>query len=126
MQAREKPNTLTTTSGLSPLCTRCTARTRIASKVLLSSFLASCLFTQTLLHQALFNVILTYELINKLKGFKIDTCPFSNLPEKKRTQWALTKEEMKNCVWLEPSWSPRSSLPNGHQMVTCGIQSLSG
>ena len=29
-------------------------------------------------------------------------CPFANLPEKKRTQWALTKEEMKNCVWLKP------------------------
>jgi hypothetical protein len=25
-----------------------------------------------------------------------------NLPALKRTQWALTKEEMKNCVWLKP------------------------
>jgi hypothetical protein len=31
-----------------------------------------------------------------------DTCPFANLPEKKRIQWALTKEEMKKCVWLKP------------------------
>jgi len=23
-------------------------------------------------------------------------------PEKKRTQWALTQEEMKNCLWLKP------------------------
>jgi len=27
---------------------------------------------------------------------------FVNLPERKRTQWALTREEMKNCVWLKP------------------------
>jgi ATP-dependent DNA ligase len=33
----------------------------------------------------------------KFSGLKSDTCPFANLPEKKRTQWALTKEEMKNC-----------------------------
>ena len=34
----------------------------------------------------------------KFKGLQIDACPFANLPERKRTQWALTKEEMKNCV----------------------------
>src|SRR5262249_14118143 len=34
----------------------------------------------------------------KLKGLQIDACPFANLPERKRTQWALTREEMKNCV----------------------------
>jgi uracil-DNA glycosylase len=32
---------------------------------------------------------------------EITTCPFANLPEKKRTMWALTKEEMKNCRWLK-------------------------
>jgi ATP-dependent DNA ligase len=42
------------------------------------------------------------EVASRLKGLEIDTCPFANLPEKKRTQWALTKEEMKNCVWLKP------------------------
>jgi DNA ligase D-like protein (predicted ligase) len=42
------------------------------------------------------------EVANKFKGLEIDTCPFANLPEKKRTQWALTSEEMKNCVWLRP------------------------
>ena len=42
------------------------------------------------------------EVFAKLRGLKIDTCPFANLPEKKRTQWSLTKEEMKNCVWLKP------------------------
>ncbi len=38
----------------------------------------------------------------RLKGLEIKTCPFANLPERKRTQWALIKEEMKNCVWLRP------------------------
>jgi ATP-dependent DNA ligase len=37
----------------------------------------------------------------KLKRLETASCPFANLPEKKRTQWALTKEEMKNCVWLK-------------------------
>lgn len=31
----------------------------------------------------------------KLRGLEIAACPFANLPERKRTQWALTKEEMK-------------------------------
>jgi hypothetical protein len=39
---------------------------------------------------------------SKFAGLKSDTCPFANLPEKKRTQWALTKDEMKNCRWLKP------------------------
>ncbi len=42
------------------------------------------------------------EVASKFKGLESDTCPFANLPEKKRTMWALTKEEMKNCVWLKP------------------------
>jgi DNA ligase D-like protein (predicted ligase) len=42
------------------------------------------------------------EVASRFKSLEIDTCPFANLPEKKRTQWALTKEEMKNCVWLKP------------------------
>jgi ATP-dependent DNA ligase len=45
--------------------------------------------------------------------------PFANLPEKKRTQWALTKEEMKNCKWVKPEvvaqiefaeWTPDAHL----------------
>ena len=59
------------------------------------------------------------EVASRLKGLEIATCPFANLPEKKRTQWALTKEEMKNCVWLKPrlvaqieftEWTPDSDL----------------
>jgi ATP-dependent DNA ligase len=42
------------------------------------------------------------DVYQKLKGLEIDACPFANLPEKKGTMWALTKEEMKNCRWLRP------------------------
>jgi bifunctional non-homologous end joining protein LigD len=42
------------------------------------------------------------EVFARLRGLKIGTCPFVNLPEKKRTTYSLTKEEMKNCVWLKP------------------------
>lgn len=42
------------------------------------------------------------EVYQKFTGLETDACPFANLPEKKRTQWALTKEEMKNCRWLRP------------------------
>jgi bifunctional non-homologous end joining protein LigD len=55
----------------------------------------------------------------KLRGLEITTCPFANLPERKRTQWALTKEEMKNCKWVKPEvvaqiefaeWTPDAHL----------------
>jgi len=42
------------------------------------------------------------EVFQSFKGLQVDACPFVNLPEKKRTQWALTREEMKNCVWVKP------------------------
>jgi DNA ligase D-like protein (predicted ligase) len=58
------------------------------------------------------------EVASKLKGLEIDACPFANLPEKKRTQWALTKEEMKNCVWLKPELVAEIEFaewtPDGH------------
>jgi ATP-dependent DNA ligase len=59
------------------------------------------------------------EVYRKLKGLEIDTCPFANLPEKKRTMWALTKEGMENCQWLKPElvvqiefaeWTPDNHL----------------
>jgi bifunctional non-homologous end joining protein LigD len=59
------------------------------------------------------------EVAARFKPLEIDTCPFANLPEKQRTQWALTREEMKNCVWLKPKlvaqiefteWTPDSHL----------------
>ncbi|MGH7874809.1 MAG: non-homologous end-joining DNA ligase [Candidatus Binatia bacterium] len=43
------------------------------------------------------------EVMAMMKPLETDICPFANLPEQqRRTQWALTREEMKNCVWLEP------------------------
>lgn len=49
---------------------------------------------------------------------EIETCPFANLPEKKRTQWALTREEMKKCVWLRPDCVAQIEFtewtPDGH------------
>src|SRR5436309_8943207 len=53
-----------------------------------------------------------------MQGLETDNCPFGNLPEKKRTQWALTKEEMKKCVWLRPEMVAQIEFtewtPDGH------------
>jgi DNA ligase D-like protein (predicted ligase) len=58
------------------------------------------------------------EVASRFKSLEIDTCPFANLPEKRRTQWALTKEEMKNCVWLKPALVAQIEFtewtPDGH------------
>ena len=58
------------------------------------------------------------EVAAKLKGLQIDTCTFANLPERKRTQWALTREEMKNCVWVKPRLVAQIEFgewtPDGH------------
>jgi DNA ligase D-like protein (predicted ligase) len=58
------------------------------------------------------------EVASRFKGLEIDACPFANLPERKRTQWALTKEEMKNCVWLKPQLVAQIEFtewtPDGH------------
>jgi len=47
-----------------------------------------------------------------------DACPFVNLPEQKRTQWALTREKMKNCVWVKPRIAVQIEFgewtPDGH------------
>ena len=43
------------------------------------------------------------DVAQRLFGSEIDQCPFCNLPERKRTPWALTREEMKNCIWVQPS-----------------------
>src|SRR5262249_54811090 len=58
------------------------------------------------------------EVVARLKGLETDTCPFANLPEKKRNEWALTKEEMKNCMWLKPKLVAQIEFtewtPDGH------------
>ena len=59
------------------------------------------------------------EVYGKFKRLEVKNCPFSNLPEKRRTQWALTWDEMKNCKWLRPEivaqiefaeWTPDAHL----------------
>jgi len=59
------------------------------------------------------------EVARHFRGLETDVCPFANLPEKKRTQWALTRAEMKNCIWLKPvlvaeieftEWTPDGHL----------------
>ncbi|MGH7845889.1 MAG: non-homologous end-joining DNA ligase [Candidatus Binatia bacterium] len=60
-----------------------------------------------------------HEVAPRLKNLATDSCPFANLPEKKRTPWALTAEEMKKCRWLRPElvaqvefteWTPDNHL----------------
>ena len=58
------------------------------------------------------------ELMAEMKPLKIDAFPFANLPEKRRTQWALTREQMKDCVWLKPEFVAQIEFtewtPDGH------------
>lgn len=58
------------------------------------------------------------EVHRNFKGLETDACPFANLPEKKRTIWALTKAEMKNCRWLKPELVAQLEFtewtPDGH------------
>lgn len=58
------------------------------------------------------------ELARRLKPLETTVCPFADLPESKRTPWALTKEEMKKCVWLEPTLVAQIEFaawtPDGH------------
>ena len=58
------------------------------------------------------------EVWQKLKGLEIASCRFANLPEKKRTQFSLTREEMKNCIWLKPTLVAQIEFtewtPDGH------------
>jgi ATP-dependent DNA ligase len=58
------------------------------------------------------------EVWSRLRGLETSHCPFFNLPEKRRTQWALTREEMKNCIWLKPEMVGQFEFtewtPDGH------------
>jgi len=44
------------------------------------------------------------QVFNQIKHLETKKCPFVNLPEKEAGRWGqgLTKEKMKECVWLEP------------------------
>ena len=59
-----------------------------------------------------------WKVFQRIRGLEIDTCPFANLPERKRTQWALTQEEMKNCAWVKPELVAQIEFgewtPDGH------------
>ncbi len=58
------------------------------------------------------------EVYNRFNGLGITKCPFSNLPEKRRTMWALTAGEMENCQWLTPNLVAQIEFtewtPDGH------------
>jgi bifunctional non-homologous end joining protein LigD len=58
------------------------------------------------------------EVFKNLQPLEQGSCPFINLPEKKRTQWALTAEEMKKCRWVEPALVGQIEFaewtPDGH------------
>ena len=58
------------------------------------------------------------EVFKRFDGLKIEKCPFSNLPEKRRTMWALTTDEMKECTWLKPKLVAQIEFqewtPDGH------------
>jgi bifunctional non-homologous end joining protein LigD len=51
-----------------------------------------------------FNPRLRRDVFRLFERLQRDRCPFVNLPEDRRSRWGLglTKEEMKNCRWLEP------------------------
>jgi ATP-dependent DNA ligase len=59
------------------------------------------------------------EVLKRFERFGTEKCPFTNLPEKRRTMWALTADEMKKCRWLKPEpvaqiefteWTPDGHL----------------
>jgi ATP-dependent DNA ligase len=54
-----------------------------------------------------------------LQKLTTDNCPFADLPEKRRTLYSLTRDEMQNCQWLKPlvvaqiefaEWTPDGHL----------------
>ena len=63
------------------------------------------------------------EVFAAMWPLQTETCPFVNLPERRRTVNAITAAEMKNCSWLKPElvaqiefteWTPGTA--------TCGTQ----
>ena len=68
-----------------------------------------------------FTPVTRASVFKKFKGLEIAECPFVNLPQKKAGRWGagLTKEKMKDCVWLRPQlvaqiqfleWTPDGNL----------------
>ena len=58
------------------------------------------------------------EVFQRFADLEPEKCPFNNLPEKRRTMWALTAEEMKECRWLKPQFVAQIEFtewtPDGH------------
>ena len=58
------------------------------------------------------------EVFKSLRGLETEKCPFANLPEKRRTMWALTAAEMATCTWLKPERIAQINFqewtPDGH------------
>ena len=58
------------------------------------------------------------ELYQRFRDLESPVCPFANLPEKRRTMWALTANEMKSCRWLTPKLVVQVEFtewtPDGH------------
>jgi bifunctional non-homologous end joining protein LigD len=53
-----------------------------------------------------------------LQELSTDECPFADLPEKRRTLYSLTRDEMQNCQWLKPRLVAQIEFaewtPDGH------------
>jgi bifunctional non-homologous end joining protein LigD len=53
-----------------------------------------------------------------IQQLRTENCPFSDLPEKRRTLYSLTRDEMQNCQWLKPALVAqiefREWTPDGH------------
>src|SRR5439155_18308827 len=62
------------------------------------------------------------------KAYRLRLAPFVNLPERKRTQWALTRDQMRECAWLRPEMVAQIEFtewtPDGHlrQAKFCGLR----
>jgi bifunctional non-homologous end joining protein LigD len=58
------------------------------------------------------------EVYQRFTGLTREKCPFTNLPEKPRTMWALTANEMKECRCLKPQLVAQIEFtewtPDGH------------
>jgi ATP-dependent DNA ligase len=71
---------------------------------------------------------LSHKMAANLRGLITETCPFANLPERKGTQWALTREQMKDCVWIKPELVAQIEFtewtPDGHLRHArfCGLR----
>ena len=68
------------------------------------------------------------QVASRFKGLQTETCPFVNLPERKRTQWALTRDQMRERAWLRPEMVAQIEFtewtPDGHlrQAKFCGLR----